>query len=72
MSPTKLVAIVLIVLGALGLTYGGFTYTKETHSADIGSLHMEVKDKEHINVPIWAGVASLVAGLLLLVVPRKS
>ena len=72
MNPTKLVAIVLIILGALGLAYGGFTYTKETHTADIGSLHMEVKDKEHVNVPVWAGLGILVVGALLLGVPRKT
>lgn len=72
MNPTRLVAIVVIVLGALGLAYGGFTYTKDTHTADIGSLHLEVKDKERFNVPVWAGLGTLVVGVLLLVVPRKS
>lgn len=72
MDTTKLVAIVLIILGALGLAYGGFTYTKETHKADIGPLHLTVKDKEHVNVPVWAGLGTLVVGVLLLTVPRKS
>lgn len=72
MDTTKLVAIVLIILGALGLAYGGFTYTKETHKADIGPLHLTVKDKEYVNVPVWAGLGTLVVGVLLLTVPRKS
>jgi len=72
MNPTKLVAIVLIVLGALGLAYGGFTFTKDTHTADIGGLRLSVDEKEHVNVPIWAGLGILVVGVLLLGVPRKA
>jgi hypothetical protein len=47
--------------------YGGFTYTKETHEAKIGPIVLSVKDKETINVPIWAGVGAIVIGGLLLV-----
>lgn len=71
MNTSKIVAIVLVILGALGLAYGGFTYTKDTHTADIGSLHLSVNEKQHVNVPVWAGLAVLVAGVLLLAVPRK-
>lgn len=63
---------VLIVAGILGLVYGGFSYTKETHEAKIGSLELSVKDKERVNVPVWAGVGAIVAGGLLLLVPRRS
>ena len=72
MDAQKLAAIVLIVAGALGLAYGGFSYTKETHEADLGPLHMSVAEKKRVNVPIWAGVGAIVAGGLLLVVGRKS
>lgn len=72
MSIQKILGILLIVLGGLGLAYGGFSYTKDTHVADVGPLHMEVKDKERVNVPIWAGIAGLVVGSLLLVVGKKS
>jgi len=67
MSAFKIGGIALIALGVLGLVYGGFTYTKETHEAKIGPLEMSVKDNETVNVPIWAGVAAVVAGGLLLV-----
>ena len=67
MSPTKIAAIILIVAGVLGLAYGKFTYTKETHDAKIGPIEMSVKDKETVNIPVWAGVGAIVigAGLLL-------
>ncbi len=72
MSVVKIVGIVLIVAGILGLAYGGFTYTKETHEAKLGSLELSVKDKETVSVPVWAGVGAIVIGGLLLVVPTKS
>jgi TRAP-type C4-dicarboxylate transport system permease small subunit len=72
MSAVKIVGIVLIAAGLLGLVYGGFSYTTETHEAKIGSLELSVKDKETVNVPVWAGVGAIVVGGLLLLVPRKS
>jgi len=71
MSALRVVAIVLIVLGVLGLAYGGFTYTRETHQAKIGPLEMSVQDKETVNVPVWAGVGAIVVGGALLFVPRR-
>ena len=65
MNAMRLMGIVLLVGGILGLMYGGFTYTKETHEAKIGSVVIAVKDKETVNVPIWAGVAAVVVGGLL-------
>lgn len=70
MSAVKMLAIALIVAGALGLAYGGFTYTKETHEAKIGPIELSVKDKETVNVPMWAGVGAIVAGVLLLFVRK--
>ena len=67
MNAMKLVGIVLLVGGILGLAYGGFTYTKETHETKIGPIVLSVTDKETVNVPIWAGIAGVVIGGLLLV-----
>ena len=66
MNGVKIAAIVLIVAGALGLAYGSFTYTKETHQAKIGPIELSVKDKETVNVPIWLSVGAIVAGGALL------
>ncbi len=71
MNITKIIAIVLLVIGVLGLAYGGFSYTKETTQAQIGPLELTVQDRETVNIPIWAGVASIVVGGLLLFVPRN-
>lgn len=71
MNALKMTAIVLIVAGALALAYGGFTYTRETHDADLGPIHMSVKDKERVNIPMWAGVGAVALGGVLLVVGLK-
>ena len=72
MSAVKIAAIALMAAGILALVYGGFRYTRETHEAKIGSLELSVKDKETVNVPVWAGVGAIVVGGLLLLIPRKS
>ncbi len=71
MNAIKIAAIALIVAGALGLFYGAFTYTSETHRAHLGALELTLKDRKTIPIPVWAGVAAVVAGTLLLVVPTR-
>lgn len=73
MSALKILAILLITTGILGLVYGSFSYTRETQEAKIGPLELTVKDTETVNVPVWAGVAAIVAGGgLLLMASKKS
>lgn len=67
MNPIKLVAIVLIVLGVLGLAYGGFSYTKDTTVLKVGPLEVSAQQKENVNIPLWAGIGAIVAGGMLLV-----
>jgi len=71
MSALKIVAIILIVGGILGLVYGGITYTKTTHSAKVGSFEISVKDKETVNSPVWAGIGAIVVGGVLFLVRTK-
>ena len=70
MNSAKMFAIVLIIAGVLGLAYGSFTYTKETHSAKIGPIELSVKDKETINFPVWVSVGAIAAGMFLLFVRK--
>jgi hypothetical protein len=72
MSGIKMFAIVLIAAGILGLAYRGFSYTRETHEAKIGSLELSVKDRETFSIPTWAAVGALVAGGFMLLVPKQS
>jgi uncharacterized membrane protein len=72
MSGLRIAGIVLIILGIAGLVYGQFTYTKKSHDADLGVLKLSIKEKETVNVPVWAGVASIAAGAALLLAGRKA
>lgn len=71
MNPTKLIGIILIAAGALGLTYGGFTYTKETTGLKLGPLELQVKEKETITVPLLLSAGAIALGVFLLVIRRK-
>ena len=62
----RLVAMLLIVFGVLGASYGGFSYTKQTHAADIGPVHLQMTEQEHVNIPLWAGLGAVGLGLVLL------
>src|SRR5260221_436123 len=70
MNTLKVVAIVLILAGAAALAFGGFSYTKETHKADIAPIHLSVQEKENVNIPLWAGLGAIVAGVGLLVIRK--
>ncbi|HQU17315.1 MAG: hypothetical protein B7Z66_15095 [Chromatiales bacterium 21-64-14] len=67
MNTVNIAAIVLVVGGVLGLAYGGFSYTKDTHEAKLGPIELSVKDQKTINIPVWAGVGAIVIGGILLV-----
>ena len=71
MSKTKLVGAVLLALGILALAYRGFTYTKNTDEVNLGPVHFSVTDKERVNIPLWAGIGGVVAGVVLLVLSSR-
>lgn len=66
MNPTKLVAIVLIIAGALALAYGGFSYTKNTQVAKLGPIEINAEERHTVNIPMWAGIGGIIVGGLLL------
>jgi hypothetical protein len=70
-NASRIAALVLIVAGVLGLIYGSFSYTKETHETKIGPLELSVKEKETVNVPVWAGIGAIVIGGVLLLFGGK-
>lgn len=71
MNPKNLVAAVLLVAGLVGLIYGGFSYTKDTTVAKLGSLEISAQEKKSIDFPLWASVGALVAGGLLLALGNR-
>lgn len=68
----KIIAIVLIAAGVLGLVYGSFSYNKETEKTSLGPLTLTVTDKKTVNVPVWAGVGAIAIGGALLLFAGKN
>ena len=71
MSVARILGILLIAGGALGLAYGSFSYTKDTKQAQVGPLELSVKDKQTVNIPVWAGIGALVVGGALVLFGSK-
>ena len=71
MNAIRILAILLIVSGILGLVYTSFSYTKETNEIKVGPLEMSVKEKQTVQIPIWAGAGAIVLGGLLLILGNR-
>jgi len=71
MNGIRVIAFALILAGALGLVYGGFSYTKETQQAKLGPIELSVTEKETVNIPVWAGIGAIVIGGALLAFGAK-
>jgi hypothetical protein len=67
----RMIGIVVLAVGILALVYGGFSYTRETHDVKLGPVEFSVKEKERVNVPLWAGVALAVVGAGVLISGKK-
>lgn len=71
MDSLKIFGIMLLVAGVLALAYGGFSYTKDTTAVKLGPIELSVKEKESVNIPVWAGAGAILAGGLLLLMGSK-
>jgi hypothetical protein len=71
MSAMRIAAFVLVAAGVLGLAYGSFSFTKDTHTAQLGAIALSVEERQTVNVPVWAGVGAILAGVGLLVFGGK-
>ena len=67
----KILGSVLIILGVLGLAYGGLSYTKEKKVVDLGPLQATTRTHESVPVPPLVSGAVLVGGIALLVVSGR-
>jgi hypothetical protein len=72
MNGMKMLAMVLIVAGVLGLLYGGFTYTKHSHDLQLGDLNLSVKSHETVNIPVWVGVAAIATGMVMFFMRQRT
>lgn len=71
MNGTKGIGLALIVAGVLGLMFSTFSFTKDTHEAKVGPLTLSVAEKQTVNIPLWASIAAIVVGGVLVVVGGK-
>lgn len=66
MNRINLLGAVFLGLGILALVHGGFSYTKDTDKVEIGPVHLELKDRETVHIPVWLGIAAAATGGALL------
>lgn len=71
MNAVRILAIIAVVAGVLGLAYGGFSYTQESTVAKLGPLELKAEERKQVNLPLWAGIALIVAGGGALVVAGR-
>lgn len=71
MTLSRIVGIILVVVGLIGLIWGGVSWTSEKTVVDLGPIEARAKERETIPIPPIAGGLALIAGVALLVVPRR-
>ena len=67
MNLVRIVGVLLIVAGVLGVVFNSFSFTKETHELKLGPIELSVKEKQAVDIPVWAAVGAIVVGGVLLV-----
>ena len=68
----KALGMILVVLGLIGLAWGGFTYTTREKVVDIGPIHATREKTHDVPLPPIVGAVALIGGVLLLVAGRKA
>jgi hypothetical protein len=72
LNTAKTIGIILLILGGLGLAYGGFSYTKDSTKAKLGPIELKVQEKERIDIPLWGSIAAIAIGGVLVLTGRKN
>ena len=71
MTAARIAGIILIVIGLVGLIWGGISWTDTKTVVDLGPIQATAQERETIPVTPLVGGIALVAGILLLVVPGR-
>lgn len=72
MKAATIVGILLIALGAIALIYKGFSYTSEETVLQVGPIKATAEEQKTISIPMWAGIAAIAAGAVIIVLGRRS
>jgi hypothetical protein len=67
----KLVGLVLIVIGIVGLVYGGITWTHRDPVMDVGPVHVTHDKTKSLPLPPIAGGLALAVGVAVLASSRR-
>jgi hypothetical protein len=62
----KTLGIILIVVGLIGVIWGGFSYTTSKKIIDLGPIQASHKETHDVPIAPLAGVAALIGGVVLL------
>ena len=68
MSVTRIIGLVLVIVGIVALLWGGVFWTRNKTVVDAGPLQVKTQQHEGVALPPIVGVGSLIAGIALLVV----
>jgi hypothetical protein len=64
-NAVRLAGIVLIAASLIALSYGGFSYTKDTEEAKLGPIELTVRENRTVDIPMWAGLLGIAIGAAL-------
>ena len=67
MNGLRIAGIILILIGAVGLFTGGFSFTHDKTAAKVGPLELQVKERESVNIPQWLSGGAVALGAIVLV-----
>ncbi len=71
MKIMTLIGLILIVLGVVGLILGGITYASTENVVEVGTVHLEVDQKEEVPLSPIFGAGAVAVGVILLFVGRR-
>jgi uncharacterized membrane protein YidH (DUF202 family) len=71
MSVTRIIGVVLIVVGIAALAWGGVFWTDRDTILDAGPLEVQTEEREGFTVPPALGIIAIVGGAILLFVPAR-
>lgn len=71
MTARRIVGLVLVVLGIVALVWGGVFWTERDTIIDAGPLEVTTEEREGLQVPPVVGIIVLIAGVVLVVAPKR-
>lgn len=69
---SKVLGAILIVLGIVGIAWGGFSYTTQKKVVDLGPIQATREKTHEVPIPPIAGAVSLIAGIAVLATGKRA